>query len=147
MLIALVALFVLIQLVPYGRNHDNPPVVKEPNWDSPQTRELAVRACFDCHSNESKWPFYSNIAPVSWFVYDHVEEGRKHLNFSDWNNPHANERCEGDREQFELEIAKSIKDGYMPLDEYLLLHPEAQLTGEEKAQLIEGLVETVRNSR
>lgn len=145
-LIAFAALFVLIQLVPYGRNHDNPPVVKEPNWDSPQTRELAVRACFDCHSNESKWPFYSNIAPVSWFVYDHVEEGREHLNFSDWNNPHANERCEGDREQFELEIAKSIKDGYMPLDEYLLLHPEAQLTGEEKAQLIEGLVETVKNS-
>ena len=60
--------FLLIQLVPFGRDHTNPPVVQEPNWDSPATRELAQRACFDCHSNETVWPWYSNIAPVSWLV-------------------------------------------------------------------------------
>ena len=63
-ILAVVALALLIQLVPYGRAHTNPPVVAEPNWDSPQTRELAVRACFDCHSNETTWPWYSNIAPI-----------------------------------------------------------------------------------
>ncbi len=157
-LIGLVALFLLIQLVPYGRNHDNPPVVKEPNWDSAQTRELAARACFDCHSHENEWPLYSNVAPVSWFVYHHVEDGRKYLNFSDWGNfeSHSHSHSHSDDEatnqdenkQDKLigEITKSIKRGSMPLDEYLWLHPEADLSNEEKTQLIEGLAETVRNS-
>ena len=65
-LLAVVGLFVLIQLAPFGRNHTNPPVVQEPSWDSAETRALAKRACFDCHSNETVWPWYSNIAPVSW---------------------------------------------------------------------------------
>ena len=68
--------FLLMQFVPYGRNHSNPPVISEPHWDSPQTRELAVDACFDCHSNETNWPWYSNIAPVSWMVQRHTDEGR-----------------------------------------------------------------------
>ena len=76
--------FLLIQLVPFGRDHTNPPVVQEPKWDSPATRELAKRACFDCHSNETVWPWYSNIAPVSWLVANDTYEGRDHLNFSDW---------------------------------------------------------------
>ena len=87
LVVGLVALFVLIQLVPYGRNHANPPVVKEPEWVSPQTRQLAKRACFDCHSNESVWPWYSNIAPVSWLVQNDVDEGRRRLNFSEWGRP------------------------------------------------------------
>jgi len=60
--------FIAMQLVPYGHAHTNPPVTGEPKWDSPQTRELAKRACFDCHSNETDWPWYSNIAPVSWLI-------------------------------------------------------------------------------
>ena len=80
----LAAAFLLIQLVPYGHAHDNPPVAAEPNWDSPQTRELAQRACFDCHSNETTWPWYSNVAPVSWLVQHDVDEGREYLNFSRW---------------------------------------------------------------
>ncbi len=55
--------FLLIQLVPYGRNHTNPPVIQEPAWDSPQTQELFTRACADCHSNTTVWPWYSNVAP------------------------------------------------------------------------------------
>ena len=62
---AVIALLLLIQLVPYGRNHANPPVRQEPAWDSPQTRELAVRACYDCHSNQTAWPWYTNVAPIS----------------------------------------------------------------------------------
>jgi hypothetical protein len=71
--VILIVAFLLIQLVPYGRNHTNPPVIAEPAWDSPQTRELAQRACFDCHSNETQWPWYSSIAPVSWMVQRHTD--------------------------------------------------------------------------
>ena len=60
--------FALTQVVPYGRNHTNPAVVYEPDWDSPETRALAERACFDCHSNETTWPWYSTIAPISWLT-------------------------------------------------------------------------------
>ncbi len=77
--------FGLLQLVPYGRNHTNPPVAAEPAWASAQTRALAVRACFDCHSNETTWPWYSNVAPVSWLIQRDVDEGRRRLNFSEWN--------------------------------------------------------------
>ena len=58
----------IIQFVPYGRDHTNPPVIAEPAWDSPQTRALFFRACADCHSNETKWPWYSTIAPASWLI-------------------------------------------------------------------------------
>jgi hypothetical protein len=72
----LVALLVAIQLVPYGRAHRNPPVGAEPAWDSPRTRDLAERACFACHGNTTTWPWYSTIAPVSWYVQRDVNEGR-----------------------------------------------------------------------
>lgn len=81
--VGLVALFLLIQLIPYGRQHTNPPVVAEPAWDSPQTRDLAVRACFDCLSNDTVWPWYSNVAPISWLVQRDIDEGRQRLNFSE----------------------------------------------------------------
>jgi hypothetical protein len=78
--------FTAIQLVPFGHDHANPAVVKEPAWPDPQTRQLAQRACFDCHSNQTSWPWYSNIAPVSWLVQRDVLEGRQRLNFSE---PHV----------------------------------------------------------
>src|SRR5437764_214194 len=80
-------LFGLMQLVPTGISYTNPPVVSEPNWDSPQTRALAQRACFDCHSNETTWPWYSHVAPVSWLLARDVIEGRSRLNFSTWGQP------------------------------------------------------------
>jgi len=64
--------FIAIQFIPLDTT--NPPVVREPNWDSPQTRDLAKRACFDCHSNETVWPTYAKIAPISWIVSNHVSE-------------------------------------------------------------------------
>ncbi|HSR74031.1 MAG TPA: heme-binding domain-containing protein, partial [Sulfurovum sp.] len=69
-----------IQFIPYGKDHVNPQVIAEPEWDSKQTRDLFVRACADCHSNETKWPWYSNIAPLSWLIQYDVEEGREHFN-------------------------------------------------------------------
>ncbi|MGE0640869.1 MAG: heme-binding domain-containing protein [Thermoanaerobaculia bacterium] len=126
-------LFVAIQLVPYGWNHKNPPVVAEPAWNAPRTRELFFRACADCHSNESKWPWYSRVAPVSWLVYRDVQQGREHLNVSEWNRPqrHAHE------------AAEKLQEGEMPLPLYLPFHPEAQLTAAEKADLVAGLAATL----
>ena len=72
----------VIQLVPYGRDHRNPPVTSEPTWDAPETRALARQACFDCHSNETEWPAYSRVAPVSWLIQRDVANGRAVHKFS-----------------------------------------------------------------
>lgn len=130
--------FLLIQLVPYGRNHTNPPVVNEPNWDSPETLALAQRACFDCHSNETTWPWYSNIAPVSWLVQHDVAEGRQEVNFSDWGRGREGERPG--------ELAESLNEGEMPMPMFLVTHPDARLTAAEKAALIQGLQATASNN-
>jgi mono/diheme cytochrome c family protein len=129
----LVGLFLLIQLLPYGRSHTNPPVVAEPLWDSPQTRALAQRACFDCHSNESVWPWYSNVAPASWLVQKDVDEARSILNFSEWKSG------QGARNRRIDEVAQVVQRGSMPPSQYLLLHPNALLTTTEKASLAQGL--------
>lgn len=128
----LAAVFAALQLVPCGRDHKNPPVVSEPAWDSPQTREFAVRACFDCHSNETAWPWYSNVAPISWLVQDHVAEGRSELNFSEWNRT----QDEAD------ESAETVRDGEMPPLYYLITHAKARLDRPEKDALIRGLATT-----
>jgi hypothetical protein len=125
--------FLAIQLVPYGRSHTNPPVTAEPTWDSPQTRDLAARACFDCHSNQTDWPWYTNIAPVSWLTQWHVDEGRAKLNFSTW----------GTGRQVTQSIGRQINSGEMPPWDYLLLHQAARLGDAEKAQLISGLQATL----
>jgi hypothetical protein len=133
-----VVLFLLIQLVPYGRDHTNPPVVSEPAWDSAQTEQLARSACYDCHSNETVWPWYSNVAPVSWLLQRDVEEGREHLNFSDWESGHhAEEGHDAD------EMVETIHEGEMPPPSYLLLHSEANLTAAEKERLAQGLATLV----
>jgi cytochrome c551/c552 len=131
--IAAVVIVVLIQAVPYGRNHVNPPVNAEPKWDIPQTRALAKRACFDCHSNETVWPWYSYIAPASWLVQRDVEAARSKLNFSEWNRPQK----EAD------EAAEQIRKGEMPLWFYVPLHPQAKLAAAEKESLIRGLEKTI----
>ena len=130
---------IAIQLFPYGRNHANPPVIGEPAWDSPATRVLAKKACFDCHSNETTWPWYSRIAPVSWLVYRDVVEGREHLNFSEWRGGSR----KGESSQ---EITKEISEGEMPPLQYYIVHPEAKLDGPAKKQLIDGLAATIAGS-
>ena len=135
-ILGIAILFLIAQLIPYGRGHTNPAVQQEPQWDSPQTRELAKRACFDCHSNETVWPWYSNFAPVSWLVYHDVLEGRSRVNFSEWNRG----------EQEVDEAAELVQNGEMPLPIYLLMHPEARLSATEKQTLIQGLIATFGGS-
>lgn len=135
--VALVAIFVLIQAVPYGRDHDNPAVAAEPEWDHPQTRELFYRACGDCHSNETRWPWYSQVAPASWLLQRDVQEGREHLNVSEW----------GQGEQEADEAAEMVEEGEMPLWFYLPLHAEARLTEQETDRLVRGLVATFGRER
>jgi mono/diheme cytochrome c family protein len=132
--LVVVLLFGLMQLVPFGRNHTNPPVAQEPAWDSPRTRELAVRACFDCHSNETTWPWYSSIAPVSWLVQRDVQEGRRELNFSTW----------GQQRERVREIGETVREGEMPPFFYVWMHPAAKLTAQEASELAQGLEATVR---
>src|SRR5262245_48076822 len=79
-----VVIFIGIQLIPLTRWQTNPVVVAEPNWPTAEDRALAQRACFDCHSNETVWPWYAHVAPVSWLVTRDVVEGRQKLNFSEW---------------------------------------------------------------
>jgi len=136
--IGIVALLLLIQLVPYGRNHTNPSVQSEPNWDSPETRALAVTACYDCHSNETNWGrWYESVAPASWLVQRDVEEGRKRLNFSQWD--------QGGKPREIDELWGVLQNGAMPPSQYLILHAEAKLTQAETDKLIAGFKATVNN--
>ena len=128
-ILILVLLFGLIQLVPYGRDQSNPAVRQEPKWDSPQTRELASNACFDCHSNQTIWPWYGNIAPASWLIQHDVEEGRSVLNLSEW----------GRGEMESEEIGEVIHEGEMPPWYYVMLHPKASLSEADKQLLITGM--------
>jgi len=132
-LLILIALFIVIQFIPYGKDHTNPAVMAEPRWDTPKTRELFMKACVDCHSNETKWPAYSNVAPISWIVYHHVIDGREHFNISAWGHQKKNE---GE------DAAEEVEEGEMPLASYLLAHPEAKLTDAETKLLIQGLKNT-----
>ncbi len=132
-LVGAALLFLAVQAVPYGRRHTNPPARVEPRWDSTGTRALAVRACFDCHSNETVWPPYSHVAPVSWLIQRDVDKGRRKLNFSEWDQPQKEAR----------ESGKSVRKGKMPPWLYKAVHPDAQLTPAEVQALIQGLEATL----
>ena len=128
----LVAVFAM-QLVPYGRSHVNPPVVREPGWDSAATRALAKQACFDCHSNETHWPAYARLAPASWLVQHDVEEGRAVLNFSEWQRPQAKSN----------DAVEELREGAMPPLPYRLMHAHARLRAVDRDRLARGLGRTL----
>ena len=88
------------------------------------------RACHDCHSNQTAWPWYSNIAPVSWLIASDVNEGRAHLNFSEWTKAGA----EGEKPDVE-ELCSEVREEKMPLPAYTVLHPQAKLSSQEVAAL------------
>jgi hypothetical protein len=131
--LGLLGALVAIQLVPYGRDHINPPVTGEPVWDSPQTRALAKQACFDCHSNETEWPAYASIAPASWLVQRDVNDGRAVLNFSEWTRP----------EEEAKEAAEEVREGEMPPAAYALVHAHARLNPADRDRLAQGLARTL----
>jgi mono/diheme cytochrome c family protein len=131
-LLVLIALFLVIQLVPYGRDHTNPPVTGQAKFDSARTEQLFKDSCGACHSNLTSWPPESVVAPFSWLIQHDVDEGRGVLNLSEWNRfqPAAGE------------VGEAISGGEMPPRQYTLLHPAARLSASEKQDLVDGLTRT-----
>ena len=128
-LLGVVACFVFAQVI--RPSLTNPPISNEPRWDSPRTRALVRRACFDCHSNQVTYPWYSQVAPVRWWLWHHVTEGREHLNFS---QPDSDLDVE--------DLVDAIRENEMPTPDYKLMHPAARLTSREKDSLVMGLLRT-----
>lgn len=125
--------FGALQLMPWSIER-NPPITQEPAWDSPQTRTLARQAgCMDCHSNETVWPWYSEIAPVGWLVVEHVADGRRQLNLSELDKPQDEAH----------EAGEVVLEGEMPPAYYVALHPEAALTPAQRQALAAGLDRTL----
>jgi hypothetical protein len=121
--------FVLLQAVPYGWWHENPAVVRDAPWPDQASADLARAACYDCHSNETEWPAYSYVAPMSWLIRRDVEQGREELNFSRWDEF-------GDEAH---DAAEELEEGSMPPSQYLPLHPDARLSDAEVDQLVAAL--------
>ena len=132
-LLGFCGLAVGIQLIRPART--NPPVDHSQTLEAvvfvpPQIESTLQRACNDCHSDLTRWPWYSNVAPVSWFVIDHVDEGRRHVNFSEWLRRNTKSPAEYTRERFQA-MCKQVQTGNMPLTSYLLLHRDAKLSQDD----------------
>ncbi len=123
-LIGFAAVIVIIQFIPVDRT--NPQVTGE-IMESTDLKGIFKRSCYDCHSNETLWPWYSYVAPVSWLVADDVHSGRRHLNFSEWQNIEVRKIPKVKQEIWEM-----VSEGEMPMGNYVLLHPEAKLSEKEK---------------
>jgi heme-binding protein len=126
--LALVVLFGLIQLIPYGHG-SNPPVTKEAVWTNLRAQTLAKDACYDCHSNLTKRWWGTRIAPVSWLAESDVNGGRRALNFSEWDKAQAGAD----------EVIRAVQGGSMPPIQYKLIHGDSRLTAAERQQLAAGL--------
>lgn len=125
--------FLAIQLIPVDR--ENKPVNKHANFaDIHKTPEniksILKNACYDCHSNETKYPKYAYIAPISWSVKDHINEGRKYLNFSEWSSYNNDLKKNAIQKSIE-----TVRDLQMPLPSYISYHPEANLTKKQRQDL------------
>jgi hypothetical protein len=135
-------LFVIVQLIPWGSlipafAETNPPVQTQIQWNSPQTEQLVKAACYDCHSNETVWPWYAKLTPVSWLVAHDTNEGRSRLNFSTQSADQINPN----------ELIQQIQRGEMPKGIYTIMHPSAVLSSEQKAALIAGLQASLHGTR
>ena len=131
-----VALFVVIQFVPYGRgSHSDPPATNAFTWTDPQAKAIAKASCYDCHSNQTRWWWATDIAPFSWLVQHDVDQGRARLNFSDWAGYPSASR-----------FAEVVNDGRMPPFQYSLIHPHVRLTAAQKQTLIQGYAAGARAS-
>ncbi len=127
---------IIIQFIPSSFSRTNPPVTGEPAWDAPATRATFMKACGDCHSNETVYPWYSRIAPASLLIENDIKDGRRHFNISEWDKS----ECGGD------DAAEEVQKGSMPIGLYLLMHSEANLNAAEKMKFVEGLQKTFRAS-
>jgi len=128
-------LFVVIQF--FRIDKTNPPVIQENDFITvtappSEVSELLKSACYDCHSNESKYPWYSNIAPVSWWLKDHINEAREELNFSEWGTFTDKRKTKKLKE-----VVEEIEEGEMPMKPYLITHGDARLTDEQKQKIMD----------
>lgn len=123
-----------IQLIPVNR--ENPPVSAGAdmlgiNPANPEVTAILKSACYDCHSNETKYPWYSKIAPISWWLKDHINEGREELNFSEWSNYSAKKRNHKLKEAIEM-----VDEAEMPLKSYTWMHTDSKLSDAQRGKLI-----------
>ncbi len=133
----ILVVFIAIQFIPPSVSHKNPPVTGEPKWNSAETRATFFNSCADCHSNETSFPWYSSVAPISWLVESDVRSGRRHFNVSEWNI----------RTQNGNEAAEEVQHGSMPTGLYLIMHSKANLNALEKKKFVEGLTATFGTSQ
>ena len=97
---------------------------------TPEVAEILDRSCRDCHSNKPVWPWYTNVAPISWWLTDHVNSGRSDMNYSEWG------KLPRERQDRKLrQICDEVQDGQMPLSSYLPMHPAARLSDQDKTTL------------
>lgn len=139
-LLGLVAVLVVIQIFQIDKT--NPPLdaandLINMEQAPAQVAEVLKNACYDCHSNETKYPWYTYVQPVGWWIKGHIDEGRKHLNYSVWGTYSA-KRKDHKLEEMEDLVSK----GAMPLDSYTWAHPEARLTDEQRNTLVAWFRET-----
>ena len=131
--ISLAVLFLAIQFVRPARTNpavDESQTIFARTQMTPQASSIFNRSCVDCHSYKTVWPWYSNVAPVSWFVIGHVNDGRRMMNLSEWG------RLDRDRQDRKLrQICDVVSDGVMPLSVYTPMHPNSKLSAEDKKTL------------
>jgi len=128
LLMLVITAFIAAQFVPVDR--DNPPE-SAPLAAPAEVMAVLQASCFDCHSNRTAWPWYSRVAPVSWWVAHHVEEGREHLNFSHWGNLTPQEQRHARKE-----VSEEVREGKMPLPSYVRGHRDAALDDAERELLL-----------
>jgi Haem-binding domain len=127
--IALAVVFAALQFIRPARTNpsvDESRTISAHTRLTPEVASILDRSCNDCHSNQTRWPWYTNIAPVSWFVVNHVNEGREEMNFSDWA-----QYSQDERERYLKQICREVKGGQMPLGSYLRMHRKAKLSSED----------------
>jgi len=131
-LIALVIIFVGIQFIPVDRS--NPPVTQKIN--APEKVSIILEtSCYDCHSNETDWPWYSYVAPVSFLIAKDVHNGRKRVNFSEWDKYDEKKKLK------KLEaMLEAVEEGGMPLPKYLITHPDAEIDSKKMKTLKDWIV-------
>ena len=127
--IAAIAVVIGLQLIRPAKSNpvsDHSHAIEAHLQMTSQVATILDQSCNDCHSNKTRWPWYSHVAPVSWFVIDHVNHGRSHLNFSDWGRFERREA-----EEMLSSICREVQSGAMPLSSYTPLHPGSELTNDE----------------
>src|SRR6266446_3599210 len=133
MVIILAVLFVAIQFVRPARTNpavDESQTIFARTQMTPPVAAIFTRSCADCHSNKTVWPWYTNVAPISWWIAGHINEGRQNLNLSEWA------KLDPNRQDRKLrQICDEVEDGAMPLPSYLPMHPKAKLSEQDKKAL------------